>query len=43
MTRPDIRTLIQEGTEQIGRFETMVLLAHALGVRREFLIAHANF
>ena len=40
MTRPDIRTLIQEGTEQIGRFETMVLLAHALGVRREFLIAH---
>lgn len=40
MTSPDIRTLLQEGTEQIGRFETTVLLAHALGVRREYLIAH---
>lgn len=40
MTRTDIRALIQEGSEQIGRFETMVLLAHALDVRREYLLAH---
>ena len=35
-----IRGVLQEGSMQVGRFEAAVLLAHVIGKRREYLIAH---
>ena len=35
-----IRAQIAFGAAQIGRFEAMLLLGHAIGRTREFLIAH---
>lgn len=35
-----IKAQIAYGASQIGRFEAMLLLAHAIGRSREFLIAH---